>query len=55
MNREQWLLVAGMFAAVGGMASANVHTWGETLTPQFVFSALAAISIQIRSVFTERP
>ena len=55
MSKEQWLLVAAMATAIGSMGAANAETWGDVLKPQFVFPALGAMAVQIRSVFTERP
>lgn len=55
MNREQWLLAAAMFAAIGTMGAANADTWADILKPSFVLPALGAMAVQIRSVFTERP
>ena len=55
MTREHWLLIAALGAAIGGMGDAHAQTWGEMLTPRFVLSAVLAVSVQIRGIYTERP
>ena len=51
MTGTHWLILAGCLVSLGAMG-ANLHQWGEALTPSFVFGALGVVGTNIAAALT---